>query len=793
MADLLNEVTSKEFGRKSFLKGGGALVVGFSLAGAGAAGKAAGAGPISAGNLPDAAQVDSWIRINADNTVNLKTSQIETGNGITTGFLMVLAEELDMDMSQMIYGSSTHTLGEGGLNSVVDTNVTLSTGGQGGSNAMSGQGGKIRAAGVVARQTLLGLAATQLGVPASSLTVSKGVVSGGGKTVTYGQLVGGKLLSATIPTAASNIAAGTNGSKTVSQYKLVTSRAPRIDIPSKVHGTYTYIHALRIPGMLHGRWIRPRGQGPYMSDGWAKPLKVDTTGITHLKGVKVIQVGDFVGVVAEREYDVVQAAAQIKVTGADSPILPSHTDVQSQWRKADSAGQIPARITSNVGNFDTAFAGAAKQVSASFYAGARGHNPIGPGCAVGIYTKGSGGASTDKITVYNNTQNVESEAQNLATTFGVPLTNVQVVFYEGSSTYGNGYHAFDIAQAAALLSREAGAPVRLQLMRWDEQGWTKYGQAFMTDIRGGVDAKGNIVALEATQFTQPSTSLFATAQMMGNTPPALGTGSPNTENIGPFYNVAQNTAGNMGYRVIAKTIGQSLGIFQCGTLRAPSGPQTAFATEQFVDMLAESAGMDPLAFRVQNIRQDGEFPRWAAALQTAVASSPYKAHIPASLASSQTGNIATGWGMAIGTHNAAYAATVAKVQVNKKTGKITITDLWAAQDSGLAINPGLIENQMLGSLMQGASAALIEELRFDTHRVTSTDWVTYPIMRFKDAPKIHLSVIQRTEKLSEGSGEPPLVPVVPAIANAVYDALGIRMFKAPMTPAYVRGRIAQGK
>ena len=149
--------------------------------------------------------------------------------------------------------------------------------------------------------------------------------------------------------------------------------------------------------------------------------------------------------------------------------------------------------------------------------------------------------------------------------------------------------------------------------------------------------------------------------------------------------------------------------------------------------------------------------------------------------------------MAIGTHNAAYAATVAKVQVNKKTGKITITDLWAAQDSGLAINPGLVENQMLGSLMQGASAALMEELRFDTHRVTSTDWVTYPIMRFKDAPKIHLSVIQRTEKLSEGSGEPPLVPVVPAIANAVYDALGIRMFKAPMTPAYVRGRIAQGK
>ena len=241
--------------------------------------------------------------------------------------------------------------------------------------------------------------------------------------------------------------------------------------------------------------------------------------------------------------------------------------------------------------------------------------------------------------------------------------------------------------------------------------------------------------------------------------------------------------------MIGKTITQPLGVFQSGTLRAPSGPQTAFASEQFIDMLAELAGLDPLAFRVQNLRTDGQFPRWASVLQTAVTNSGYKAHVAASIP--QPGQMATGWGMAIGTHNASYAATVAKVQVDKKTGKVAVQELWAAQDSGMTVNPGLIMNQMSGNLIQGTSVALQEALRYDKRRVTSTDWVSYPILRFKDAPKVHTYVVQRTDQPSTGSGEPPHVPVVPAIANAIYDATGVRMWHQPMTPAYVRGRLAE--
>jgi CO/xanthine dehydrogenase Mo-binding subunit len=777
----------KEFARRTFLEGGGALVVGFSLAGGAAAGRAGAANGVTAGSLPDPAHVDSWIRVNSDNTVNLLTSQIEVGNGITTGFLQVLAEELDTDMSQMIYGTSVHGT-TGDLTSTVDTNVVLSTGGEGGSNAMSSTGGKIRAAGVVARQALLGLAATQLGGPVTSLSVRKGVVSGGAATVTYGELVGGRLLNVTIPASASNILQGAGGSKQVGQYRLVTTAVPRIDIPGKVTGSYTYVHNLRLPGILHGRWVRPRGQGPYLTDGFAKPLSVDVASVAHIPDVEVVQVGDFVGVVAPKEYNAIQAAQQLKVTWADSPILPGSASRISQLRAADSDGRIPARIVSDVGSYNAAFAAAAKTLSASFYASDRGHNPIGPGCAIADWTPGTDGGA-DSVTVYSNTQNVENCAQDLATTFGLPLSNVRVVFYEGSSSFGNGWHAFDIAEAAALLSREVGKPVRLQLMRWDEQGWTRYGQAFLTDLQGGVDGSGNIVAYQATQTTQPSTSLFATGQLaFGLEPPALGSGAPNTENLAPFYKVAVSTTGS-GYQVIGKTVTQPLGIFQSGTLRAPSGPQTAFASEQFIDMLAELAGMDPLSFRIQNLRTDGQFPRWAAVLQTAAEKSGYQAHVAASIP--QTGRLATGWGMAIGTHNASYAATVAKVQVDRKSGRVEVQELWAAQDSGMTVNPGLIENQMSGNLIQGTSVALQEALRYDRHRVSSMDWVTYPILRFKDAPKVHTYVVQRTDQPSTGSGEPPHVPVVPAIANAIYDATGVRMWRQPMTPSYVKGRLAE--
>jgi CO/xanthine dehydrogenase Mo-binding subunit len=782
----MSEILKKEFSRKSFVKGGGALVVGFSLGGTALAGKAAAAGaPTAAGYNPSLTQLDSWLRVNADNTVNLMTSEVEVGQGISTGFLMVAAEELGVELKQMIHGTSVHDAAGNALNSRADTYVVPATGGIGGSQSTLRTSPKIRAAAVAARQELFKLASAKLGVPVSSLSVSKGVVSGGGKSVTYGELIGGKLFNVKLTKTALN--PGEAPAKPIAQWTLMGTRAPRIDIPAKVTGRFTYAHNIRLPGMLHGRWVRP-GQGPYLTDGFAKPLSIDADSIKHLKDVQIVHEGDFVGVVGPREYEVVQAAQQLKVKWAESPILPGHGNLWKHYREADTAGKMPARITDREGDFDKAFKSAAKTLSGTFKYPYTGHTPIGPACYIADY-RANGGPDKDTVTLFCNTQNVQNQVTDLAATLKLKSpSQARVIYYEGSSSFGNGYPYFDIGEAAAILSRAAGKPVRLQLMRWDEQGWTRYGPAIMTDIRAGLDAKGNVVAYEGVQFLQAGTSLGATRTLLGEKTSAPGVASPNDENLAPMYKVAQT-----GWRLISKTVPQELGVFQNGALRAPAGPQTAFASEQMIDMLAELAGMDPVAFRRQNMRtdtygEDWEGPRWTAVLDAAVAlaqADGYVPHVPASKL--ESGNVVTGWGVAIGTHHQPYAATVANVSVNKKTGKITVNHLWGAQDSGIATNPGLIENQMVGNLIQATSKVLHEELRFSTKRVTSTDWVSYPILRFKDSPKVTTVVVNRKDRTPVGSGEPPIVPTGAAIANAVYDATGVRMTEAPLIPARVRG------
>jgi nicotinate dehydrogenase subunit B len=784
-------VHTKEFSRKSFVKGGGALIVGFSLAGSALAGTAAAAAPNApvpspAGYNPSTSALDSWLLIGADNSATLKTSQIEVGNGITTGFLQVLAEELSMNMNQMHYGD----FNKASLD-VVDTWVALSSGGEGGSNAMSGTGPKIRAAGALAAQALMGMASTKLGVPATSLSVSGGVVSGGGQQVTYGELIGGQLFNITIPAAGASLAQGVAPAKPVASYTLVGTAVPRIDIPDKVVGNYTYVQNIRLPGMLHGRIVRPRGQGayPYNSD---VPVSVDPTSISHIPNAKVVQVGNFVGVVAPLEYDAIQAAAQLKVVWNTNSVLPGTGNLWEHYRAEDAAGNVPAAISANVGNFQTAIQGAAHTVSATFKYHYQGHTPIGPSCALADVTPTG-------ATVWSNTQNVYGLVSDLVSLLGSNYSpqNVRVLFYEGAGSFGNGCVAFDTAEAAATMSQAVGKPVRLQFMRWDEHGWTHFGPAIMTDLSGGVDANGNLIAYQATQYTQPGTSLYTTRELVGsatgstqNAIPTVGLGTINTENTSPWLKVSASTGivnPGTNYQLISKSIGPKVGMFQSGPLRAPGGPQTTFANEQFLDMLAIEAGMDPLAFRLQNMLTDASNQRWSGVLQAAANAAGWVAKVSGS--NLQSGNLVTGRGIANGHHGGSYAAVVADIQVNKKTGKIAVQHLYGAQDNGITINPGLVENQMVGNLVQGTSRALWEEMTFNTNQITSVDWVTYPILRFADAPRVTTINVVNPTQPALGSGEPVTVPVAAAIANAFFDATGVRIHEAPMTPARVRSTL----
>jgi CO/xanthine dehydrogenase Mo-binding subunit len=652
-----------------------------------------------------------------------------------------------------------------------DTNRLVNSGGTGGSNAMQNTGPRVRAAAVSARNALLNLASKDFGVPVSSLSVKDGVVSGGGRTKTYGELVAGKLLNATLNPPTLN--PGQAPAKAVANYKIVTTRVPRVELPAKVTGDHTYVHHIRLPGMLHGRVVRPRGQSPYGTN--AKIVSVDASSVKHL-GVQIVQKQNFLGVVAETEYAVIQAASQLKVKWEEQPLFPGSGNMWGRMREQDTAGKVAARYTQNIGNVDTALKSAAQTVTGTYAIHYQGHMPIGPCCAVADVTP-------TKVTMYSSSQAIEGIVTSIASLLARPTAQVQAFFYEGASSFGPGNRYVDTAMAAALLSEQVGKPVRLQLMRWDEHGWNAHGPAQLMDVRGGIDANGKIVAYDFTTIAQPGAGQQLTDELLGATYPAAGTVGVSTPNAGPMYNVANR-------RLTGKAVPLYEGYFHTGALRDPAAPQTTFASEQMIDELAYLAKMDPIEFRRKNIDPNvNEGERWLTAMNAAVQAANWQPRVANSV--KQTGNVVNGRGFAFARHGtAAYATAVVDISVDKKTGKITVNHLYNGLDAGLVVNPELVENQMIGASIQGLSRALHEAVGFSKTNQTTNDWVTYPILRFADAPKVTNALVQRLDKVPIGVGEPSTSTLTGAVANAFFDATGVRIREAPMTPSRVRAVLA---
>jgi nicotinate dehydrogenase subunit B len=796
-------LSERSFSRTTFVKGGGALVVGFSLAGplrAPRSARAAGS-PYDSVGPDDPRQIDSWLIVHADNTASVKLGKVELGQGSSTGLLMIAGEELDMGLHQ--------------LKMIVnDTNVTPDQGITAGSSAIAGGGKQTRAAAAAARQALLNLAATALGASAATLQVKAGVVSApNGKTVTYGALLGDKLFHIEMApsykmartaggvngTSGTGLAPGAPGTKPVGKYTLVGTSPPRIDIPAKVTGTYTYVHNVRIPGMLHGRLVRPRGQGSYGEGTNSQLLSVDESSISHIPGVRVVRRDNFLAVVAPDEWSAIQAAAQLKVKWAEPPELPTPGNIWAQMRALDAAGKVPAKFSVDRGNVDRAIAGAAHVVSHSYAYHYNGHAPIGPACALADVTP-------DGAIVLQNTQNAYAVRRLLQPLLGLPLNKIRVQYWEGSSTYGNSVARYDSGLAAAVASQLAGAPVRLQFMRWDDHGWDNFGQAQLMDIRGGVDAKGNIVATDYTAYSIPFYATDPTTQQTGTSKAVIPTNANADTDDGTGTQYALP-----GRRVTTKILPADR-YFKSSFLRAPLAPQSLFGYEQMIDELAFAAKLDPLQFRLQNVANNAfeaqrglpfTWNRWKNVIEEVARISKWQPRVAASTLSNA--NVVTGRGIAIGGYAETTAAIVAEIELNKKTGKIVVKHVYGAQDTGLTVYPGGVENQAVGSIVMGASRALLEQVRFDKKRVTSFDFVTYPIMRFNDAPKVTFSIVQRTDipaidtgtvaadgVLATGSGEAPTAPMAAAIANAFFDATGVRIREAPMTPARVRATLKAG-
>jgi nicotinate dehydrogenase subunit B len=742
-----NHITSSPFPRRDLLKAGGALIVGCRLGGD-AQGRPTTAARGATAGPPDPKLLDTWIAVHADNTATIFIGFVELGQGCSTALLQIAAEELDLEIYQVKAVR-------------LDTNITPDQGGTVASASIDRGGPQIRAAAAEARLALLTMASRKLRTPVDRLIVSKGVVSDMAnpkRSARYGELVGGKPFQVAFTGAAPLKAAG--------DYKVVGTSVPRFDIPAKVTGKYVYMQHVRVPGMLHGRVVRPRGQGAY--GGGARVISVDESSIQDIPGARIVRQRDFVAVVAASEWDAVRAAQQLKVTWDQGHTLAGNTGVYAQMRESKTIDTVIAES----GDTESALARAAHAVSATYRGPYQAHAPFGPNCALAQVT-------ADSAQVMCSTQNIYATRGAVAAVLGMPPERVRVQYYEGSGTFGRSCYD-DAAQAAAILSKAVGKPVRVQFMRWDEHGWDNFGPAHLADVRAAVDAGGKIVAYEYHGWQHVWSTTETSHQL------ALGAAANesadglarqlNKINLGSMYDIPN-------VRLLNHRVPGIDGYLKASNLRSPLDISFSFASEQTIDELAYLAGIDPLVFRQRNISD----PRWLSVLNAVARAARWT---PGRAASNLSGSrIVKGQGIALGTHRTSYGAAVAEIEVDKETGRIVAKHMYGGLDAGLTVNPGCVENQISGMLVQAVSRTLKEEVMFTETGVTSLDWDSYSILRFEEHPEVTPIVVQRLDQKSTGAGEELMGPASAAIANAFFDATGVRMREYPMTPDRIRAAL----
>jgi CO/xanthine dehydrogenase Mo-binding subunit len=556
-----------------------------------------------------------------------------------------------------------------------------------------------------------------------------------------------------------------------------------LDIEEKVRGTYEYVHHVRLPGMWHGRVVQPRGQG---AEGISRPtvVSIDDSSIKDLPGVQIVRRENFVGVVAEREWDAVRAARQLKVTWAPfANALPGHEALFDHW-KTVTTNEI---VETNTGDVNAAFSRGVHMCTASYRGPYQSHGSMAPSCAVADVRKdgatimdsggfGGGGGAVARIT-------------------GLPPNKISVLHYSGSNVFGGG--GGGAMMPAVILSQAVGKPVRVQFSREDEHGWDSYGPAMLSELRGAVDAQGKLVALEY-QCWSHSTGGGPTRRAtpvpglhpwhVGNWNGGVGGGDVRLLLVHgsqmDMYDVPNLRIAN--HRVAGP------GYLRTSALRAPIDPSTFFALEGLMDDLAHATRLDPYEFRKRNVSH----ARWLGVLKAATDAAKWTPRVAALKRSAP--RVVTGRGLAFGTHHVelnqgtrvTYAAAVVDIEVNKDTGVIVAKHVYGAIDCGLALNPAIVESQIVGGAIHGTSLALREELQFNETNVTSLDWNSYPTLRFGDHPAVTPIVVQRLHEPSAGAGEEMLPCVVAAIGNAFFDATGVRMRQYPLTPKRVVAALA---
>ncbi len=759
--------------RREFLKSGGALIVSFS-ASAAWIDRAFAQGPFGTQDQRVARQLDSWLAIGADGRVTAYTGKCELGQGIYTAQTQLVAEELSVPVARI-------TLIQ------CDTSVAPDQGTTSGSQSTptNFNEANLAQACATAREALLRLGAERLGVPVDQLTIVDGVIGVQGdasRWVGYGDLVGGKKFNLTLSPTAKR--------RTPDTWTVLGKPVRRVDMAAMATGAFEFVHNVRLPGMLHGRVVRPPSVGATLAS-------VDEGSIRDLPGiVKVVVNKNFVGVVAAKPWQAIQAAEKLKATWTPGESLPSQRDFYAHLR-----GQKPTRDTLlvNSQDVDDLLAKASAVLKATYLHPYQMHGSIGSSCAVADVRDG-------KATIWSPTQSAYPTRSGAARVLGIPVESVRVIFTRGSGCYGiNG--ADTVSYDAALLSQAVGKPVRVQLSRKDEMAWENYGMAYVIDQRVGVDASGAIVAWDyegwspalggRPGYDRPGNVI--TGQLLGFPPAAFTPRTPapepggslnNNSNAVPSY-LAGCIAGRCGgagtvkgERVLSHSVPSP---FFTGPLRSPSRLQNTFAHESFMDEIAAHVKADPVAYRLRHLSD----PRLSHVVQEAAKAARWEPRSSPRPGAARTG-VASGRGVSCVAYEGdnGYVAMVAEVDVDQATGQVKATRFFVAQDCGPISNPDGMRNQIEGGALQGMSRALGEEVTWDDHKVTSIDWRTFHSLTLGAAmPSIESVLINNTKAEATGAGETAITIVAAAIGNAIFDATGARVREIPFTPERVKAAL----
>ena len=729
-----------QFNRRQFLgaAGAGVLSVSFSLTAQAQA--ATGLSPAKS-VAPDV--LDSWLTIDKNNRITLYVGKVDLGTGTKTALTQIAADELDVAFSRidMVMGDTGTTPDQW----LTGAAITISQGGS-----------ELRIASANARQALLQRAAKNWGVPVAELVVTDGVIAHQAtrKTATYGSLIGSGFEVKVDPKIAV---------KKHTDYKLVGQSIPRVDIPGKVTGEHLYVHDLRLPGMLHARVIRPTQIGATLQTFDEAPAK-------RVRGfVQTVRQGNFLAVVATNEWAAIKASDAIKTQWSAGPDLPAKATIFEAWRKMPIAKE---EATQKVGDVSQALSSGVKSVKATYNFAVQTHASIGPSCAVADFKDG-------QLVCWSASQATHSMQHELAVITGLPKSSIRLVYLDGSGCYGRNGHE-DATADAALIAMKIGKPVRVQWTRQDETALAPKSPPRSMDMEASLDAQGKITGWKGDFFIALN-HIAAFKPLDFPLLAASDTGIPRPGNwVGFLFQNAGAPYAVPNILVTTKHVAQTF--LRSSHLRSPGRIENSFANEAFMDELAAAAGADAADFRLAHLTD----ARATGVINAVLKASNWSKRPSATQVN--PGNVTRGRGISYVRYNNAitYVATVAEVEVNRSTGQILVTKVFVAHDCGQIINPDGVQNQIQGGVIQTVSRTLMEEVQWSGSTIDSVDWASYPILRFPETPTVQTVLIDQPGLPAWGAGEQTPTTVPAAIANAFFDATGVRMRTVPFTPESVK-------